>query len=116
MILGGRSCSDLLSGASIGMVKPDDEGPSWPRPLRMGHICKYRPRYHLMYDPQCYEILLTGKQSSARGPSFSTFSTKSSPRRDNSLSLGCGLLNEKGETGGKFRVKPSNISVKYTKY
>ena len=81
-----------------------------------GHMCKYRPRYQLMYDPQCHEILLTGKESTARRPSFSTFSTKSSPRRDNSLSLGCGLLNEKGETGGKFRVKPSNISVKYTKY
>ena len=97
------------------MVKPDDEGPPWPRPLRMGHVCKYRPRYHLMYEPQCHEILRTGKQSTARGPSFSTFSKKSPSWRDNSLSVGCGLLNEKGETGGKSRVKPSNISVKYTK-
>ena len=69
-----------------------------------------------MYDPQCHDIVLTGKEFTARGPSFSTFSTKSSPRRDNSLSLGRGLWNEKGETGEKFRVKPSNISVKYTKY
>ena len=69
-----------------------------------------------MYDPQCLEILLTDKQSIARGPSFSTFSSKSSPRRDKSLSVGRGLWNEKGETGGKFKVKPSNISAKYTKY
>ena len=69
-----------------------------------------------MYDPQCHEILLTGKQSTVRGPSFSPFSSKSSPRRDNSLSLGRGLWNKEGETGEKFRVKPSNISVKYTKY
>ena len=68
-----------------------------------------------MYEPQCHEILLIFKQSTARGPSFSTFSTKSSPRRDNSLSLGRGLWNEKGETDGKSRVKPSKISVKYTK-
>ena len=75
-----------------------------------------RPRYHLIYDPQRHGILLTGKQSTARRPSFSTFSSKSSPRRDNSLSLGSGLWNKKDETGGKFRVKPSNISVKYSKY
>ena len=35
--------------------------------------------------------------------------TKSLPRRDNSLSLGRGLWNKKGEAGGKSRVKPSNI-------
>ena len=55
-----------------------------------------------MNEPQCQEILLTGKE-------------KSSSWRDNSLSVGRGLWNEKGETGGKSRVKPSNISVKYTK-
>ena len=99
----------LLSGASIGMVKPDDEGPPWPRPVRMGHMCQYRPRYHLIYDPQRYEILLTGEQSTPRGPSIFYLFTKSLPRRDNSLSLGRGLWNKKGEAGGKSRVKPSKI-------
>ena len=47
---------------------------------------------------------------------FLLFQKKSSSRRDNSLSVGRGLWNEKGETDGKSRVKPSNISVKYTKY
>ena len=53
------------------MVKPDDEGPPWPRPLRMGHMCQYRPRYHLIYDPQRHDILLTGEQSTTKGPSIS---------------------------------------------
>ena len=69
-------------------------------------MCQYRPRYHLMYDPQCREILLTGKQYTARRPSFSTFSSKSSPRRDNSLSFECSLWNEKGETENTQSINP----------
>ena len=55
------------------------------------------PRYHLIYDPQRHEILLTGEQSTPRGPSIFYLFTKSLPRRDNSLSLGRGLWNKKGE-------------------
>ena len=77
-------------------------------------MCQYRPRYHLIYDPQRHEILLTDKESTARGSSFSTFSKKFIIE-DGQLSVGRGLCNEKGETDGKSRVKPSNISVKYTK-
>ena len=39
----------------------------------MGHMCQYRPRYQLIYDPQRHEILLTGEQSTPRGPSISTY-------------------------------------------